>query len=189
MALLKFRIYWEEDEATYRDVVISHKQSFEDLHLIILKAYEFDTKHQATFYRSNDFWQRGREISFEIYDKSYKVAPLLMRDTTIGSEIKDPNQKFVYQYDFTKGWTFLIELIQVIKEEDPKVVYPAVVRKEGLGPSQYGTKDLVTSRLTEMEEKYDLQSDAEGYGEEGEEDDSDASEEEDTLTDDQEEQF
>jgi len=187
--LLKFRIYWEEDEATYRDVVITHKQSFEALHLIILKAYEFDTKHQATFYRSNDFWQRGREISLEVYDKPYKVAPLIMSDTTIGSEIKDPNQKFIYQYDFIKGWTFLIELIQVIKEEDTNVEYPAIVRKEGLGPSQYGTKDLVTSRLTEMEERYDLQSDAEGFGEEGEDEDTDATGDDASLTDDQEESF
>ncbi len=189
MALLKFRIYWEEDDATYRDVVIRHKQTFEDLHYIILKAYEFDSKHQSTFFRSNDNWQKGREISFEVYDKTYKAAPLLMKETTIGSEIKEPNQKFIYQYDFTKGWTFLVELIQVIKEEDPKATYPAIVRKEGLGPSQYGTKDLVASKLAEVEEKYDLNSDAEGYGEEGEDEDTSSEEEEEGFTEDQSEEF
>ena len=168
MALLKFRIYWEEDEGTYRDVVIHHKQNFEQLHVAILKSYEFDSKHQATFYRSNDFWQRGREISFEKYDKPYKAEPLIMRDTMIGSEIKDTNQRFIYVYDFTKEWTFLIELIQVIKEDNADKDYPAIVRKEGLGPSQYGTKDMVASRLAEMEEKYDLQEGEEGFGEEGE---------------------
>jgi hypothetical protein len=188
MAVLKFRIYWEEDDASYRDVVIRHKQTFEDLHFIILKAYEFDTKHQSTFYRSNDNWQRGREISFEVYDKAYKAAPLLMNETTIGSEIKEPNQKFVYQYDFVKGWTFLVELIQVIKEEDSKTTYPAIVRKEGLGPSQYGTKDMVASKLAEVEEKYDLNAGEEGYGEEGEDGDT-SSDEEDNFTEDQSEEF
>ena len=188
MAVLKFRIYWEEDDASYRDVVIRHKQTFEDLHFIILKAYEFDTKHQSTFYRSNDNWQRGREISFEVYDKAYKAAPLLMNETTIGSEIKEPNQKFVYQYDFVKGWTFLVELIQVIKEEDSKTTYPAIVRKEGLGPSQYGTKDMVASKLAEVEEKYDLNAGEDGYGEEGEDGDT-SSDEEDNFTEDQSEEF
>ena len=188
MAVLKFRIYWEEDDASYRDVVIRHKQTFEDLHFIILKAYEFDTKHQSTFYRSNDNWQRGREISFEVYDKAYKAAPLLMKETTIGSEIKEPNQKFVYQYDFVKGWTFLVELIQVIKEEDPKTEYPAIVRREGLGPSQYGTKDMVASKLAEVEEKYDLNAGEDGYGEEGEDGDT-SSDEEDNFTEDQSEEF
>ena len=72
MAILKFRIYLEEDESVYRDVVIRHTQSFHDLHEAILKAYEFDSKHKATFFRSNDHWQRGREISLEKYDKEYK---------------------------------------------------------------------------------------------------------------------
>ena len=54
MAVLKFRIYYEEDDSVYRDVVVKHNQHFLDLHRVILKAYEFDSKHQATFYRSND---------------------------------------------------------------------------------------------------------------------------------------
>ena len=173
MAILKFRIYFEEDDSIYRDVAIRHTQSFTDLHHAILKAYEFDSKHQATFYRSNDAWQRGREITFEKYDRNYKVPPLLMKDTTIGSEIRDPNQKFIYQYDFAKNWSFLVELINVSKEESSKLDYPAVVRKEGIGPSQYGVKGLVGDKLTEVEEKYDLSRGAEGFGVEGEGTDDD----------------
>ena len=76
MAILKFRIYWEDDDSIYRDIVIRHNQSFLDLHKGILTCFEFDNKHKATFYRSNDNWQRGREISFERYDKPYVVEPL-----------------------------------------------------------------------------------------------------------------
>ncbi len=167
MAVMKFRIYLEEDDSVYRDVAIKHTQTFQQLHEVILKAYEFDKKHQATFYRSNDNWQRGREISLEKYDKSYKAEPLLMSDTTIGSEIKDPNQKFIYVYDFVKNWSFLVELINVSKEENAKLDYPVVVKSEGIGPSQYGTRGLVGDRLTEIEEKYDLNRNAEGFGVEG----------------------
>jgi hypothetical protein len=171
MAILKFRVYFEEDDSVYRDVAIKHTQSFYELHEAILKSFEFDNKHQATFYRSNDNWQRGREISLEQYDKAYKAAPLLMKDTTIGSEIRDPNQKFIYVYDFAKHWTFLIELINVSKEENPKLTYPAIIRKEGIAPSQYGTKSLLGERFADVEEKYDLSKNAEGFGEEGEEGD------------------
>jgi hypothetical protein len=167
MAILKFRAYFEEDDSVYRDVAIRHKQSFFDLHEAILKAYEFDTKHDATFYRSNDNWQRGREISLQVYDKSYKAPPLLMKDTAIGTEIKDTNQKFVYVYDFAKNWTFLVELINVSKEENPRISYPATVRKEGIPPSQYGTKNLLGERFADIEEKYDLTKGAEGFGVEG----------------------
>jgi len=171
MAILKFRAYFEDDESVYRDVAIKHTQSFFDLHLTILKAYEFDNKHQATFYRSNDQWQRGREISADVYDKPYKAQPLMMEETTIGSEIKDPNQKFIYVYDFTRNWTFMVELINVSKEENPKLAYPCVTRVEGIGPQQYGTKSLLGDKFVDIEEKYDLTNaieGMEGFGEEGE---------------------
>jgi len=169
MAVLKFRAYFEEDDAVYRDIVIKHNQTFHDLHLAILKAYEFDNKHQATFYRSNDQWQRGREISLEKYDKEYRADPLMMANTTIGSEIRDTNQKFVYVYDFLKNWTFLIELINVTKEESSKIIYPATSRVEGIGPQQYGTRSLLGKKFVDIEEKYELPQTSEGFVEEGEE--------------------
>ena len=170
MAILKFRAYLQEDESVYRDIAIKHNNNFAELHLAILIAYEFDNKHPATFYRSNDIWQRGREISIEKYDKEYKAEPLIMSEVSIGSEIKDPNQKFIYEYDFTKHWLFMVELINVDKEESKKITYPSCIRTEGIAPSQYGTKGLVDKRLAEMEEKYDLKADAmqDGFGEEGE---------------------
>src|SRR6185312_2820061 len=172
MAILKFRIYWEDDDSVYRDVVVKPTQHFFELHTIILKCFEFDNKHNATFYRSNDKWQRGKEITLEMYDKEYAAKPLFMKETTVGSEIKDPNQKFIYVYDFHKNWTFMVELISVNKEEDNKITYPACVRSEGIGPSQYGTKGLINEKLAEIEEKYDLNSAVmpDGFGEEGETD-------------------
>jgi hypothetical protein len=171
MAILKFRIYWGEDESVYRDIVIKHQQTFSDLHFAILKSYEFDNKHQATFYKSNDAWQFGKEISFEKYEKAYKAEPLIMNEVAIGTQISDPNQKFIYEYDFSKNWQFMVELIGVDKEESKKLEYPTCIKSEGVGPSQYGTKGIIDTRLAEMEEKYDLQPDAlsDGFGEEGDE--------------------
>lgn len=186
MAILRFRVYWEEDESIYRDVAIRHTQNFADLHQAILKGYEFDSKHKATFFRSNDSWMRGREITLEKYDDhEYKAEPLIMQEVVIGSEISDPNQKFVYVYDFNKLWTFLIELIQIEKEENKKLEYPTVVRSEGIAPAQYGTKGMIDSRLAEVEEKYDLKPDAmlDGFSEEDEDGNassSDADEESDS---------
>jgi hypothetical protein len=176
MAILKFRIYLEEDDAVYRDIVIKHKQNFQELHFAILKSYEFDSKHKATFFRSNDNWQRGREISFERYDKPYVVEPLIMSEVPIGTEIRDTNQKFVYEYDFEKHWVFLVELINVSKEENSKLDYPAITRTEGIGPQQYGTKSLLGDKFTDIEEKYDLTEAAEGFGTEGEDGDTDQDE-------------
>ena len=94
---------------------------------------------------------------------------MLMKDTTVGSEIKNPGQKFIYNYDFNKNWNFLVELIHASKEENPKLSYPATIRTEGIAPSQYGTKGLLGEKFADVEEKYDLTQGSEGFGEKDEE--------------------
>jgi hypothetical protein len=166
--------------------MVKHSQHFTDLHHIILKAFEFDEKHDATFFRSNEKWLRGREISKAVYEKNYVVPPLMMDEVLIGSEILNTNQQFVYLYDSAKSWTFLIQLIQVIKnaDADMELNYPMISRIEGVGPMQYGTKGLLGPNFTDIEEKYDLTEAQDGFGEEGEadahvsEEDADASDEE-----------
>ena len=177
MAVLKFRVFFEEDDTIYRDIAIKHNQSFFELHQALLAAYEFDSIHQASFYRSNDSWQRGRAISLEKYDNvEYKVDPLDMFETNIGTEIRDTEQKFVYVYDFQKNWSFQIQLIGVSKEENAKLIYPTITRKEGIGPSQYGIKSILGDRFADVEEKYDLGALGEGFSDEGEEGSNDSNE-------------
>lgn len=171
MPVLKFRVYWEEEESIYRDIIILSGQHFLLFHQAILKAFEFDQKHQAVFFRSNDHWQKGREILLEKDDKPRKAEPLLMAETTIADAVRNPGQKFVYVYDFQRQWTFLVELIAVTRDESSKIDYPACIRKEGPAPSQYGNKKPVKDQIVETEEQYDLnrEDSEDGYGEEGDE--------------------
>ena len=90
MAILRFRIYWEDDDSIYRDIAIKHSQSFFELHETILRCYEFDNKHKATFYRSNDKWQRGKEITLEKYEKTYPAPPLIMHETQLAARYVIP---------------------------------------------------------------------------------------------------
>ena len=179
MAILRLRVYWTEDEAVYRDIAVLHTQTFKEFNDAILKSWDFDSKHQATFYRSNDSWMRGREITLEKYDKVYKAEPLIMAEVTVGSEIKAPDQKFIYIYDFVKNWEFNIELIKVEKEGGKLVELPSCVRSEGLGPTQYGPQALANKRLSEIEDKFGLNLEElkEGYGDEGDDDDDSSDEE------------
>jgi hypothetical protein len=181
MPVLKFRVSWEEDDNVFRDIVIKPNHSFEAFQKAILTAYAFDDKHASDFYRSNDNWQRGKQLSSQVDENKPDAKVLSMRKTPLSAMITDPHQKFIFVYDPAKSWTFQIEMIAIIKEEDPKVTYPAVSRKEGMAPSQYGIRGTsARDSIIEVEEKYDLNSedmDEEGFGNEGEEDSSESSEE------------
>jgi hypothetical protein len=170
MPLLRFRVYWEEDDQVYRDIELRPSQSFLELHKAIITAFEFDGKHTASFYESNERWQKGREINSEVLVNKKDAPALSMTRTPVSALIALPDQKFVYVYDPAKSWTFLVELLGVNKEEDPKRSYPFIFRKEGVAPAQYGIKGLTGDKMIEIEEKYDLGAEemAEGFGSEGE---------------------
>ncbi len=167
MPLLRFRAYWEEDDQVYRDIEIKPNQTFLDLHKAIIQAYEFDGKHPASFWESDDKWERGRELNSEVLVNKRDAPALSMSRTPVSALTSTPDHKFVYEYDPKKKWLFHVELIGVSTEEDPKVTYPHVFRKEGVGPAQYGVKGVNLDKLLEVEEKYDLSADAEGFTSEG----------------------
>ncbi len=170
MAILKFRVYWEEDDQTYRDIELQGNQTFMDFHKAILVSFEFDSKHPASFYESNDKWAYGRELNSEVLVNKKDAPALSMIKTPVSALVTLPDQKFIYVYDPAKKWTFLVELIGVNKEETPRRVYPFILRKEGIAPAQYGIKGVSHDKIMEIEEKYDLGAEemAEGFGDEGE---------------------
>ena len=170
MPILRFRVYWEEDDQIYRDVEILSGSNFMELHQVILKSFDFDSRFSASFFESNDRWQRAREINSEVLVNKKEAPALSMVKTPVTALVQKPDQKFIYVYDPIKQWTFLVELIGVEKEENPKRTYPFVLRKEGIAPSQYGVKGPGHDAMMEIEEKYDLSSEemAEGFGNEGE---------------------
>jgi hypothetical protein len=171
MALYRFRVSWEEDDQIYRDIELQSGQTFLQFAETIVKAWEFDGKHASSFFESDDRWERGREFSSEVESNKKDAPALSMKKTPVSALVSVPNQKFIYEYDREKKWTFQVELIAMVKEEDPRKTYPLMIRKEGLGPSQYGIKGFGPEKLMEVIEINDLSETeiAEGFSSEGSE--------------------
>jgi hypothetical protein len=138
MAVYKFRVTFEEHEDVSRDLEIKSTQSFEDLHSAILGSIGFDTKENASFYMSDDNWKKGREISLTEKTNGETKLPL-MKKSRLCDFIADPHQKIYYIYDFTKEWTFHVELLKIIVSEDAGVIYPRCIKINGEAPKQHDT--------------------------------------------------
>jgi hypothetical protein len=164
MLVYKFRVVLEQDDTIYRDIELKPAQFFSDFNTIILKAFGFDDKHEASFYSTNDSWIMGEEISL-----NKKDGIKLMSKIPLAQFIDDPHQKFIYVYDYLVEWNFLIELMTVT-EVATKETYPRIVKTEGIAPKQYGNEPIAEkeAELFEAEEIYDA-SETDDMGEEGEE--------------------
>ena len=70
MAGLKFRVLLDSNDKNevFRDILISDNDNFESFYHAILNAYQFSDDQMASFYMSNDMWDKGHEIS--LFDMS-----------------------------------------------------------------------------------------------------------------------
>lgn len=135
MKVFKLRVLLDSEDTIFRDIEIKASQTFEDLHSAILDAFEFDGTEMASFYQSNDDWDKGKEIPLEDLSDDESGNSKIMSNTKISEIVSDMNQKLIYVYDFLKMWCFYVEVLG-ISEEDKKEKYPFVSMSYGDAPDE-----------------------------------------------------
>lgn len=113
---LKFRVLLDSDhkDEVFRDIVLSDENNFETFYKAIMNAFDFKGDQMASFYVSNDEWDKGHEINLMdmSYDDDALDAPAnVMSKAILKNFVDEPDQKFILIYDFMRMWIFLIELI------------------------------------------------------------------------------
>lgn len=138
MAGLKFRVLLdsESNSEIFRDIFIKDTDNFETLYKAIISSFRFEGDQMASFYVSNDNWDKGFEISF--MDLSYEddlvdSPAAVMKDAIIKDFLEEPDQKFILVYDFLRMWIFLVELIGYDKEGPAA---PEVLLSVGMAPPE-----------------------------------------------------
>jgi len=160
MAGLKFRVLLDSSDKNeiFRDILIGDTENFETLYYSILDAYQFNGDQMASFYMSNDNWDKGQEIS--IFDMSIgedpeEIMPSVMKTSVLGNYVQEEDQKIILVHDFIRLWIFLIELIEV-EEKAPES--PKVVLSVGNAPaeaSRTGEEELFFETESELEDEDD----------------------------------
>lgn len=135
--VVHFRILLDHDDDVFRDIEIGVDQSFQQLHDIILESFAFDNSEMASFYVSNDEWEKGQEITLmDMGGRSESGEPiLLMHEAKVGEVIFEKDQKLVYVFDFFLMWCFFIDVIEV-KTIDKAIILPRIIHAFGDAPEQ-----------------------------------------------------
>ena len=144
MAVYKFRVSFEDYDDISRDIDIKSNQTFADLHKAIHQSISFDGNASASFYMSNDYWHKGKEITH--LEKDVKTESVnLMEKSQLKNFIVDPHQKIYYVFNFEKPWTFHVELIKIVINEDASVSYPLCTKSNGEAPKQFGNTPIIAA--------------------------------------------
>ena len=133
---LKFRILLDtkKNEEVFHDLLVADDDNFESFFNTILKAFEFKGDQMASFYVSNENWDKGEEISLvDLSEDEEQTNLKIMKDTRINEFLLEPDQKFILVYDFLKMWILLIELIGIQEDAPPS---PLILLSVGVNPNE-----------------------------------------------------
>ena len=139
MAGLKFRVLLDskDEDKVFRDILINENDTFESLYKTIIHSFKFKGDQMASFYMSNEDWDKGHEIS--LMDLSYtdeestEETPSVMNSAILKDYMEKSDQKVILVYDFLKMWIFLVELIG-IEESTPNS--PEITLSIGISSSE-----------------------------------------------------
>lgn len=171
MNIYKFRILFDSKKEIFRDIEIKSTQNFYEFHEIIVAAFGFDNSQMASFYLSNEEWEKGQEITLfdmQMNEDETTEPVLVMEDIQVKSHVKALGEHFLYSYDFLDMKSFFIELLS-IEDEKPAAFYPKVVYSQGEIPkAEPEVIEVDKSNMTEEELANALLAEA-GFGNEGDE--------------------
>lgn len=137
--ILKIRIVLDHDDKVFRDIEIEDKGSLEDLHHFILEAFALDEGEMASFYQSDEQWNKGGEIA--LLDMGTSDEPVeLMSEAPLNTKTA-LRERLLYVYDFLNLRIFYVETIDALKKEKG-VSYPRIIMAYGEMPKSENSFDL-----------------------------------------------
>lgn len=142
-----FRVLLDTAQEVFRDIEVKSDHTFEQLHTAIQAAFDFSGKEMASFYMSNDEWERGKEIPLMDMNYGDGEEAFSMGEVKVGELIRKPGQRMIYIYDFLRMWGFFVEMVSV-SDADPDLEYPRVSVALGEAPDE-GSKDMDFKMETE----------------------------------------
>ena len=148
---LRVLVDTEGDTNIFRDIEMPTNSSLEELHLAIQENFEFDNSQMASFYETDDSWERGEEIMLMDMSMNEQQAVRLMRDTPLSEVLQKVEAKMLYVFDFMVMWTFFVEVVS-FGEFSADVEYPHIALSVGDSPDQNSKspEDLFGAMKSEM---------------------------------------
>ncbi len=144
-----FLILSDENDDFVREILIDSEATFYDLHEAIMDSVNFDKSQLASFFVSDEEWEKGQEITLMPMDDSTDEA-LIMEDVRLNEIVGKKKDRLYYQFDFLNDRGFFIELLQL--DETKQLAKAKIARAAGDPPSQ---EDFDDFDLDEMDDFVD----------------------------------
>ncbi len=158
--IFTIRFISDEEEDFIMDVNVHSNQTFEVLHQQIQHALKYDNSQLASFFVSNENWEKLDEIT--LLDMGGAEPARLMADTKLEAFFSGKNQHMLYVFDYFAERLLFGSIMQV--SEGSENGLPKVLKIEGRVPPQMMMGEM-DDELFSGEEMQDDEFDMDELGE------------------------
>ncbi len=137
--IYKIRVILNTEEDVFRDIEIRANQTLGKLHEAIKSAFSLQGEEMASFYKSDDNWSQGEEISLE--DMTDDGSGETMYDLYVKEVLPNAGNKLLYVYDFMIMWSFYVDVLE-ISDKNLTLNYPLTTYRFGKVPLKAPNKDF-----------------------------------------------
>jgi hypothetical protein len=130
-----FRIVSDEDPDFFRDVVTEGSDTFLELHQTLQKNMAYDANQLASFFITNELWEKEQEITLIDMMQDPTQGTPTMDQVTLDEYLSEINQRLIYVFDFFAERAFYMELIEMSDQTSSKDT-PFVAQEGGDPPAQ-----------------------------------------------------
>ena len=115
-----FRIISDENQDFHRDLVSDSSDTFLDFHKVLQENLGYDASQLASFFITNENWEKQQEITLIDMKQDPGVETLTMEAVTLEEYLVELNQRMIYVFDFFSERAFFIELIELSDQQSSK---------------------------------------------------------------------
>lgn len=165
--IYRFRLISDELDSFARSIEIHDMATFLELHNAIQDSVGYDKSQLASFYISDDGWERHEQIT--LLDMGGEDNTVMMGDAILKDYLSGLEEKLVYVFDFFSNRAFYVTLAE-IKEPSENVEYPFLANAIGEPPAQFAfnaddlSEEIPSERDARFSGKHDDFDDFDDYG-------------------------
>lgn len=141
MKVFRFEIQVEEVDDVVREIEMKSTHTFKDLSDVILEAFKIKATRGASFFTSNNKWQKLNEIT--LGKESRFEKPINGLKTSIEKMMKETT-RFTYYSEDAPQFTFMMAAEEKESKADPKK-FPRIAKSVGELPGPSTKKDFTDS--------------------------------------------
>lgn len=142
---IKISIVLDYNLDIFREIKIGGTTTLEELHHVIVQAFNLDKNEMAAFYLSNNDWEQGQEIPLiSMQNNVPEMKNILSKD------IFQENKRVLYINNFLLMWRFMIEVTEIC--QNSTLNSPEITLSFGAMPAESPDIQFVANKDNSLED-------------------------------------